>query len=1104
MHKAKLIYSLAVLSSVALGSAYGGMVHADDSGTSSATTHQVTIDGKQIDTNPANTYKGFGMVSANGTSRLLLDYKAEHPDQYWQIMKKLFDPQTGALNFIKVEMGADVNTSTASTPATMRSENESANTLRGWDWHIVADAKKINPNLQVDMLHWSEPKWVSDKKADQKAYFAARYKWFKETLTSVYKTYGVKLNYISADKNETKSPDADWIIYLHNQLKNDKDTPYDFSQLKLVASDENGSAKLPTLMHQNADLRNAVDVISMHYQSHTQPYMNEMNDKYHKEIWYSEGIAPSGYAELRNNAEPTKQGLSGANSALDVLNTFINMYHGKDGTLDSSKDVSANMTRYEFQPPVSAFYDGGQYSSKTLIDAETPWSGNYYVDAGLPVTQQVSEFAKTGWQYVKNASEGISTGNNPYTSNSDNRLALTSPDKKDYSVVMTNESSQPRTYHYTLTNMPNPNKLLHVWQTSGPKSGQRYDANWLKSVGNVTPKKMANGTYAFDYTVPANSVVTLTTTTGQQAYQSQTNQKTYADDQLKLPYSDDFEYSDSKYQQYQDSSVLDSSKRGYLTSRDGTPRYFEDIGGSFQVVKSQDHGNVLQGMIDKNTHADGEWNAKDGNDTVMGDNRWANYQFSSDLKLDDTNDGNGTNYASLLVRNLITQGGSKSLNDTGYQFRIYKDGTAKLIKDQSEVAKTTLKSFDASKWHHARVVADGNTITAYLDNQKALSYTDKSSAYATGKVGLNTNYSHGQFDNVKVEPINGKAPFVQRYDDADSIIKYEGDWKHSVPTGFQNFNRTLSTSANGALSFDIKGIGFNLNGATDPANLKVTVDGKVVADNQAISQTGNRATSYSLNGLSDGTHHVTVQVLKGNFSVDAIDADAFLANESNNENSNNNQQSNTNSGSSTTSSTPVNSTSSSTTSATSSSTVTSSGSGNSTTTSTSQPTKPAAKSTNVKIGESVYAVKKIYLYKAANFKPSQRIASYSKRSRVNRPTFVVKGLARSSQGRLRFQVKDTNRHSQTYGKTGYVTANRKYIIPVYEKRLPKSKTILVISKKGLNAYRTVKLRGKIKHYKHGQSLRVKVIKKDHLVTRYQLINGHYVTANKKFVMAKTD
>ncbi|EEI71690.1 hypothetical protein HMPREF0496_1109, partial [Lentilactobacillus hilgardii ATCC 27305] len=215
MHKNKFIYSLAVLSSLVLGSAYGVAAHADDSGASSANTHDVTIDGKNVDTNPANTYKGFGMVSANGTSRLLLDYKAEHPAQYWQIMKDLFDPQTGALNFIKVEMGADVNTSTASTPATMRSENESANTLRGWDWHIVADAKKINPGLQVDMLHWSEPKWVSDKKsAGQDAYYVARYKWIKETLTSVYKTYGIKLNDVSADKNETKNPEPDWIIYL--------------------------------------------------------------------------------------------------------------------------------------------------------------------------------------------------------------------------------------------------------------------------------------------------------------------------------------------------------------------------------------------------------------------------------------------------------------------------------------------------------------------------------------------------------------------------------------------------------------------------------------------------------------------------------------------------------------------------------------------------------------------------------------------------------------------------------------------------------------------------------------------------------------------------
>lgn len=35
-------------------------------------------------------YRGVGMVSGNNSSRLLLDYKAENPDAYWEIMNYIF------------------------------------------------------------------------------------------------------------------------------------------------------------------------------------------------------------------------------------------------------------------------------------------------------------------------------------------------------------------------------------------------------------------------------------------------------------------------------------------------------------------------------------------------------------------------------------------------------------------------------------------------------------------------------------------------------------------------------------------------------------------------------------------------------------------------------------------------------------------------------------------------------------------------------------------------------------------------------------------------------------------------------------------------------
>ncbi|GEP72695.1 DUF5776 domain-containing protein [Lentilactobacillus rapi] len=153
-----------------------------------------------------------------------------------------------------------------------------------------------------------------------------------------------------------------------------------------------------------------------------------------------------------------------------------------------------------------------------------------------------------------------------------------------------------------------------------------------------------------------------------------------------------------------------------------------------------------------------------------------------------------------------------------------------------------------------------------------------------------------------------------------------------------------------------------------------------------------------------------------------------------------------------------------------------------------------------KEGAAVYAVNHIYMYKNATFKKSQRIANYPKAKRINRPMFVVTDYARSNGGALRYEVRDVNHKSKTVGKTGYITANRKFVVRVYYSTMPKNKQVTVIAKKGVNAYKNANLTKKVKHYKTGTQLKVKKLVKHNLTTRYQLTNGNYVTANKKLII----
>lgn len=172
----------------------------------------------------------------------------------------------------------------------------------------------------------------------------------------------------------------------------------------------------------------------------------------------------------------------------------------------------------------------------------------------------------------------------------------------------------------------------------------------------------------------------------------------------------------------------------------------------------------------------------------------------------------------------------------------------------------------------------------------------------------------------------------------------------------------------------------------------------------------------------------------------------------------------------------------------------SSSSGQAPTTTTKQPTMPknvAAK------GAVVYAIKKVGLYKTANFTTNSRKTWYPKKPRLYRPMFVVTGYSRDTNGKLRYQVRDVNHHSKRDGQTGYLTASRNYVRPVYY--AAKTSQITVINPRGVNAYRKANLSGKVKNYRQGTVLKVKQIVKHNLTTRYVLTNGQYVTANRKLV-----
>jgi hypothetical protein len=805
-------------------------------------TKTITIDGNNVD--EYNRFKGFGTVSGNNTSRLMLDYKEEHPEKYWEIMNQLFNKETGAgLTHVKVELGADVDSSSGTEPATMRYADEPANVLRGAGFQFAADAKTINPDITTEILRWGEPRWTWTS-AGKKEY-EDRYQWYKQTIDAVYEEYGFKLDYIGISQNERAQNNGrnelEWLKYFTSRIKEEPNYDSFYKDIKLVGGDGYRDTRtISRTLLDHPDLIDEIDVISSHYGL---TGSNELADlqkkliaegKQPKEVWVSEGIAPMINARYRQNMEPHYQGLGGKAGIIDVTSRIISVY-----SWTGAGNLPLNAVSFDFQPSVAAFYEGSSYNPKHLISAYDPWSGFYEVDGGLQGVRHVMNFVgyddpttleNERWMYVKDAtfSDGnFFDGGVDVDTSSHNYMTLKDPLTDDYTSIFANNTKQTRKYKVNPKNLNGKEDApVYVWETRGPDEGQNYDANWFKNVNVINP---TNGEYEIE--VKPYSIVTISTLDREsevEGFEYQSQPVDLSEDTIMpLPYKDDFEYKNYP---------LDEKGRDYVDRRGGTPRYTTDQRGAFEVVKkatipqesgiavridreipeAKKRGNLLQQKI---THdiigADwAVWGGTDGSasnsnpHTTLGDYRWVNYKVSYDFLLDThTPEAAGrSNYALIGVRQMKA-GGTDSY--APYNGRIYSDGSYEILRLGNVVKDGTIEDFNNKVWNNLAFEAKENVFTLYLNGEEIASYTDPNSTVMAGRAVLGSGYYETLFDNLRIDPIKGYTYESVKYDNAQGMkydseeealnnleptnpIGYIGKWDYTQ-AGYAHFNRTLMT-----------------------------------------------------------------------------------------------------------------------------------------------------------------------------------------------------------------------------------------------------------------------------------------------------------------------
>lgn len=532
-----------------------------------------------------------------------------------------------------------------------------------------------------------------------------------------------------------------------------------------------------------------------------------------------------------------------------IANRIINMYY------------NGSMTMYEYQPAIAAYYNGAKFFPKQLVSAIEPWTGHYEADFGIWMSAHFTRFIDKGWQYIDGACFGDGKENHSITETTNNYMTVASAETGDYSVVVTNDSATERNYTFVVSNLTKAGSIINVWESRGPDDGQSYDSNWLQKINQITPTEQ-NGSYTYSLTVKPFSIITLTT----KEVDAKTDISSTANSEhLALPYTDDFEYT--------------NFSTDFLDKRGNAPLYSTDQGGAFEVYK-QESNNVLMQMITKeNKPKDWIYRTTPNPTTSIGDDTWANYTASIDATF--AQDSNSDNYLGFGVRYNCSVV-DENTAEAGYFLKLYSNGSWQLKRASIALAFGKIANFDSLTSQNIIITANGRKISVSINDEIITEYIDETNVLNSGRISLWSGYSNNTFDNLSVVPIDGVDPYITRIDDHSADIIYSNGWVKNSPTSYALFNRTstnieydattqLPVNLDNSLTYSFTGTGVSIIGTSASAKLKVTIDGVVIEDGIVTPATGVRNASYILNGLETGTHTVIINVLEGQYALDAIE-----------------------------------------------------------------------------------------------------------------------------------------------------------------------------------------------------------------------------------------
>lgn len=434
-------------------------------------------------------FEGIGAVSAGASTRNLVDYPEK---QRAEVLDFLFKPKFGAgFQHLKVEIGSGENSTCGSEPSHAITKAELLDPKpRGYEFWLMAEARKRNPKIILDCLPWGYPDWVGNRFSQESA------DWFVSFLEVARKHYGLEMDWVSAAQNENGT-DLNWIAkYLRPTLN-----AHGFSKVKLQAPDDDSEYwQIFDKLDKNPEYNSLIDAVGYHYIDGREPWQidqkvshdaTEKAKQSGKPLWATEEWSQSGQEW-------------GGKGAL-YLARLMNKLYTRD-----------RITKYEIWCPVDGIYDQIIWASTGALQADSPWSGHYTVWPSVWALAHTTQFAEPGWVYMDQA-----CGQFDANTWRGSHVAMRNPKTGDWSVIM----------------ITGEKKKVKINIGKGLKNGPVYLWKSTEKEQFIQQKPLRINNNSVEVTLDADAIYTLTSTTGQTKGTFGTPPESKA---FPLPYKEDF------------------------------------------------------------------------------------------------------------------------------------------------------------------------------------------------------------------------------------------------------------------------------------------------------------------------------------------------------------------------------------------------------------------------------------------------------------------------------------------------------------------------------------------------------------------------------------